>query len=66
MTNKEDLDALAQAATDDLARAIAGTESPTDQVRLLAKAAVNSIAVYVTACTEHDDASRHAPPFVGL
>jgi hypothetical protein len=66
MTNREDLDALAEAAANNLARAIAGTESPTGQVRLLAKAAVDSIAVYATACTEHDDASRHAPPFVGL
>ena len=66
MTNRQDLDALAETATDDLARAIAGTESPSGQARLLAKAAVDSIAAYVTACTEHDDASRHAPPFVGL
>jgi hypothetical protein len=66
MSNREDLDALAEAATNDLASAIAGTESPSAQVRLLAKAAVDSIAIYVTACTEHDDASRQAPPFVGL
>ncbi len=66
MTLREDLDALAEAAIDDLARAIAGTESPSGQQRLQAKAAVDSIAVYVTACTEHDDASRHSPPFVGL
>ncbi len=66
MTNKEDLDALAEAAADDLACAIAGTESPTGQVRSLSKAAVESMATYVAACMEHDDASRHTPPFVGL
>jgi hypothetical protein len=66
MSNWEELEELARAATDDLARAIAGTESPSAQQRLQAKAAVDSIAVYVTACTEHDDASRHSPPFVGL
>ncbi|MGA7055326.1 MAG: hypothetical protein WBZ37_29500 [Mycobacterium sp.] len=66
MTNTEDLDALAKAAVDDLACAIAGTESPTGQVRSLAKAAVDAIAIYVAAYMEHDDASRHAPPFVGL
>lgn len=66
MTDKEDLHALGEAAVDDLACAIAGTESPTGPVRSLAKTAVDSIAIYVAACVEHDDASRHAPPFVGL
>lgn len=66
MTNKEDLDALAEAAVDDLACAIAGPESPTGQLRSLSKAAVDSMATYIAACMEHDDASRHAPPFVGL
>ena len=66
MTNKEDLDALAEAAVDDLACAIADPESPTGQVRSLSKAAVDSMATYIAACMEHDDASRHAPPFVGL
>jgi hypothetical protein len=58
------MQALAVAAADDLTLAI--SEGDPTKLRILTKAAVGSMATYLIACVEHDDASRHAPPFGGL
>ncbi len=58
------MQALAEAAANDLERAILAAD--TMELRLLCRCAVGSIAAYVVACTEHDDASSEEPPFGGL
>jgi len=65
MTVWEHVDGLRKAAVDDLARAILlGPDH--DEVLTAAECVVDSLAAYIIARLEHDDATRHEPPAFGL